>query len=100
MHRRVGNRASAILPTRRGMRTRGCPPYEISHPGQRARLPAGAAAPVFPGAIESERAGCGEDLVDLAGGEELDLAHPHRLPLQARVELQIDRNVDHLADAA
>src|SRR3954449_1053577 len=67
-----------LCPTRRG---RGPPP-----------------TPVFPGGVDAIRAGARGNLVDLARGQELDLAHVHGLLLQPRVDLEIDRDIDGVTD--
>src|ERR1700684_1585055 len=65
---------------------------------------AGAVAPAFPGAVEafgslSLRLAV-EDLLDLAGRQEIDLlTETQRVHLQMRVHLEIDRNIDRLAQA-
>src|SRR6202167_2870889 len=65
---------------------------------------AGAVAPAFPGAVEafgslSLRLAV-EDLLDLAGRQEIDLlTETQRVHLQMRVHLEVDRNIDRLAQA-
>src|SRR5262249_54441528 len=59
---------------------------------------AGPPAPIFPGAVDAVRPGAGENLVHLAGGQELDLAHVHGLLLQPRINLEVNRNIDRLPD--
>src|SRR5215471_19783340 len=59
---------------------------------------AGPPAPIFPGTVDAVSAGAGENLVHLAGGEELDLAHVHGLLLQPCIDLEVDRNIDRLPD--
>src|ERR1700736_2162693 len=66
---------------------------------QRARRTAGAAAPVFPSAVDGKARGALDDDIDLAGREEFDVAHGHRLHLQVGVELEIDRNPHRLAQS-
>src|SRR5262249_42241064 len=66
----------------------------------RLERPPGAVAPVLPGAVDAVGAGAGRHLLDLARSEELDLAHAHRLLLQSRVHLEVDRDVDGVADVA
>src|SRR5262245_3790949 len=60
--------------------------------------PAGPPAPVLPGPIERIGAGARDHLVDLAGGEELDVAQRHRLHLQLGVHFEIDRDEHGVAD--
>src|SRR5262249_11750654 len=59
---------------------------------------AGPPAPIFPGAVDAVGAGAGVNLVHLAGGQELDLAHVHGLLLQPCIDLEVDRNIDRLPD--
>src|SRR5262245_2820805 len=60
--------------------------------------PASAPAPVLPGSIERIGAGARDHLVDLAGGEELDVAQRHRLHLELGVHFEIDRDEHGVAD--
>jgi hypothetical protein len=60
--------------------------------------PAGAPAPVFPGAVDAERAGASDDVIDFALGEEFDLTHLHRVLLQSRVHLEVDGYIDSVPD--
>src|SRR6202022_1431976 len=57
-----------------------------------------APAPVLPGSINTVGASAGGYLINLPGSEELDLAHVQGLLLQARVHLQIDRNIHRVAN--
>src|SRR5579862_9034308 len=85
--------------------SRQCPrraanPDSAALAGFRLHLAPGAARPVLPGAVE--RVGCNpaDDFVDLARGEEFDLAHSHRLHLQLGAELEIDRDENRMAHRA
>src|SRR5262245_26938784 len=94
-----GIRVLRCIPAIADVRSRGM----HSHPTRASRLlelkrPAGAPAPILPCPINTVGAGALSDFVDFAGGQELDLAHVHRLFLQARVHLEIDGNVDRLPD--
>ena len=84
--------ASTIAGERHGSQTGGMPDRGawscVSFPSNGRP---GAPAPVLPGAVERVGAGARDDLVDLAGGQELDVAHRHRLHLQLGIHLQIDR---------
>src|SRR5262245_59309200 len=60
--------------------------------------PTGPPAPVLPGPVEGVGAGARDHLVDLAGGEELDVPHRHRLHLQLGVHLQVDRDEHGVAN--
>src|SRR5262245_36404280 len=64
----------------------------------RLERPARPPAPVLPGPVDAVGAGARGDLVHLAGGEKLDLAHVHGLFLQPRIDLEIDGNVDGMPD--
>src|ERR1700686_3204922 len=68
--------------------------------GFRLHLAPGAARPVLPGAVERVRCDPADDLVDLARGEELDLAHRHRLHLQLGAELEINRDENRVTHRA
>src|SRR5262249_39440774 len=59
---------------------------------------AGPPAPIFPGAVDAVGAGAGVNLVHLAGGQDLALAHVHGLFLQPCIDLEVDRNIDRLPD--
>src|SRR5215472_355692 len=59
---------------------------------------AGATAPIYPGAVDAISAGARGNLVHLACGQELDLAHVHGLLLQPRINLEVDRDIDRVAD--
>src|SRR5450432_1578259 len=58
----------------------------------------GPPAPTLPGPVDAVGPGAGHDLVDLACGEELDVAHGHGLHLQLGVELEVDRDEHRLPD--
>src|SRR5580692_11345211 len=73
--------------------------------GFRLHLASGTARPVLPGAVERVGRDPADDLVDLAGGENFDLAHltqrhGHRLHLQLGAELEIDRHENRMAHRA
>src|SRR5262249_50230579 len=59
---------------------------------------AGPPAPIFPGAVDAVRPSARGNLVHLACRQELDLAHVHGLLLQPRIDLEVDRDIDRVAD--
>src|SRR6185295_4071204 len=87
---------------RRTVTRRSFAPHRIREARQLPLLllhgPSRPPAPVLPGAIDAVGTGSLSHLVDLAGSEELDLAHVHGLPLQPRIDLEIDRNIDGVTD--